>query len=123
MIITVNSRLRIYRIYNGKGSTLEHLIRSVIDLDERTDAMVRNEEKAIDDEKADLQKHFTELEVDEREASKASAKESYDKIYNEAMGVVEGIKENNRKKLESVDAVYKAHKAELVEEAFQLLDI
>ncbi|MEJ8786272.1 hypothetical protein [Peptoniphilus sp. HCN-40583] len=102
---------------------MEHLIRSVIDLDERTDAMVRNEEKAIDDEKADLQKHFTELEVDEREASKASAKESYDKIYNEAMGVVEGIKENNRKKLESVDAVYKAHKAELVEEAFQLLDI
>ena len=102
---------------------MEHLIRSVIELDERTDAMVRQEEKAIDDEKTGLQKHFTEMEVDEREASKASAKESYDKIYNEAMDVVAGIKENNRKKLESVDAVYKAHKAELVEEAFQLLDI
>ena len=87
------------------------MIRSVIELDERTDAMVRQEEKAIDDEKADLQKHFTEMEVDEREASKASAKDSYDAIYNEAMDVVEGIKENNRKKLE------------LVEEAFQLLDI
>ena len=99
------------------------MIRSVIELDERTDAMVEKQETTIDEEKADLQKRFTEMEVDEREASKATAKESYDKIYNEAMDVVEGIKENNRKKLESVDAVYKAHKAELVEEAFQLLDI
>ncbi|MDY3118095.1 MAG: hypothetical protein SOW18_00990 [Peptoniphilus sp.] len=102
---------------------MEHLIRSVIELDERTDAMVQTREKAIDDEKADLQKYFTEMEVNERDASKTSAKESYDTIYNEAMEVIEEIKENNRKKLETVDAVYKAHKSELVEKAFQLLDI
>ena len=107
----------------GKVTRLEQLIRSVIELDERTDAMVEKQEKTIDEEKADLQKRFTEMEVDERESSKASAKDSYDTIYNEAMGVVDEIKENNRKKLESVDSVYKAHKAELVEEAFQLLDI
>ncbi|MDD7363443.1 MAG: hypothetical protein SPI65_04640 [Peptoniphilus sp.] len=102
---------------------MEQLIRGVIELDERTDKMVREKEASIEEDKSGLQKRFSEMEADERESSKKAAKESYDEIYSDAMDVVDKIKEKNHLKLEQVDDIYKKHKDELVEEAFRLLDI
>lgn len=102
---------------------MEQLIRSVIALDEKTDKMVQDKESSIEDEKSALQKHFSEMEADEREGSKDAAKAGYDKIYSEALEVVDEIRKANHEKLEEVSAVYKEHRKELVEQAFQLLDL
>ena len=106
-----------------RGVSLEQLIRGVISLDEKTDNMVHDKESSIEAEKSALQKHFTEMEAEEREGSKDAAKAGYDKIYNEAMEVVDEIRKANHEKLDEVGAVYKEHKKELVEQAFQLLDL
>lgn len=106
-----------------RGVSLEQLIRGVISLDEKTDKMVHDKESSIEAEKSALQKHFTEMEAEEREGSKDAAKAGYDKIYNEAMEVVDKIRKANHEKLDEVSAVYKEHKKELVEQAFQLLDL
>lgn len=102
---------------------MEQLIRSVIALDEKTDKMVQDKESSIEDEKSALQKHFSEMEADEREGSKDAAKAGYDKIYSEALEVIDEIRKANHEKLEEVSAVYKEHRKELVEQAFQLLDL
>ncbi|MDQ0508516.1 Uncharacterised protein [Aedoeadaptatus ivorii] len=102
---------------------MEQLIRNVIDLDEKTKKMVESKESAIRNEKSQMQKIFSEMEVEQRERSKQVAREQYDEIYGEARAVVDEIAENNRKMLDRVDEIYNRHKEELVEEAFNLLDI
>lgn len=85
--------------------------------------MVESKESAIRNEKSQMQKIFSEMEVEQRERSKQVAREQYDEIYGEARAVVDEIAENNRKMLDRVDEIYNRHKEELVEEAFNLLDI
>lgn len=101
---------------------MERLIRGVIDLDEKTKKMVEKKELSFDEEKAQLQERLSEMENDAREASRSEAKASYDAIYQRTMKEVSDIDDYNRERLERVDAIYRRHKDELVEEVFQFLD-
>ncbi|WP_036730366.1 MULTISPECIES: hypothetical protein [Peptoniphilus] len=97
---------------------MKETIESIIDIDNRTEELVKQTDLEEERLREELRKKLTDMESKANNEAKIKAQEIFDKIISEAGLEVERRKLENSKRLKKIDENYENNKDYLIEKAF-----
>lgn len=93
-------------------------INKVLEIDEKTQKLVKDTEKKIEKVREEFRKRATDMENFALEDAKKTAQEEFDKIIEEAKSIATKKEDDDKEKLKEIDELYNKNEKKLIDRAF-----